>query len=182
MTNPIDTARDAPERIWATEDRKNFGEDRFHATTPMRGLTEYLRADRAASQADTARQEGVSLGLAMARAIADEIRAISDAAAGKTSTGPHSYGAGYDAGERAVIHHFAVELEDKSPIPPHIVAARVLLDVMDPAIWRPALAASREFIAAHEDELMGAVTAALEQIAKAGLAVGGLEIAQVEQE
>ncbi len=131
---------------------------------------------------DTARQEGVSLGLAMARAIADEIRAISDAAAGKTSTGPHSYGAGYDAGERAVIHHFAVELEDKSPIPPHIVAARVLLDVMDPAIWRPALAASREFIAAHEDELMGAVTAALEQIAKAGLAVGGLEIAQVEQE
>lgn len=131
MTNPIDTARDAPERIWATEDRKNFGEDRFHATTPMRGLTEYLRADRAASQADTARQEGVSLGLAMARAIADEIRAISDAAAGKTSTGPHSYGAGYDAGERAVIHHFAVELEDKSPIPPHIVAARVLLDEFD---------------------------------------------------
>lgn len=35
----------APERIWATEDAENFGEDRFHATTPMRGLTEYIRAD-----------------------------------------------------------------------------------------------------------------------------------------
>ena len=41
---------DAPERIWATEDRENFGEDRFHATTPMRGLTEYLRADIAAAR------------------------------------------------------------------------------------------------------------------------------------
>ena len=36
---------DAPERIWATEDRENYGEDRFHTTRPMRGLTEYIRAD-----------------------------------------------------------------------------------------------------------------------------------------
>ena len=35
----------APERIWATEDAKNFGEDRFHTTRPMKGLTEYVRAD-----------------------------------------------------------------------------------------------------------------------------------------
>jgi hypothetical protein len=36
---------DAPERIWATEDADNGGEDRFHTTKPMRGLTEYIRAD-----------------------------------------------------------------------------------------------------------------------------------------
>ena len=36
---------DEPARIWATEDRKNYGEDRFHATSPMTGLTEYVRAD-----------------------------------------------------------------------------------------------------------------------------------------
>ena len=35
----------APERIWATEDAENFGEDRFHTTSPMKGLTEYIRAD-----------------------------------------------------------------------------------------------------------------------------------------
>lgn len=48
---------DAPERIWATEDRENFGEDRFHATTPMRGLTEYLRADIAAAREAELRAE-----------------------------------------------------------------------------------------------------------------------------
>lgn len=38
----------APERIWATEDAKNHGEDRFHTRHgPMRGLTEYIRADLA---------------------------------------------------------------------------------------------------------------------------------------
>jgi hypothetical protein len=35
----------APERIWATEDAENFGEDRFHTTRQMAGLTEYVRAD-----------------------------------------------------------------------------------------------------------------------------------------
>ena len=35
----------APERIWATEDAANFGQDRFHTTRPMSGLTEYIRAD-----------------------------------------------------------------------------------------------------------------------------------------
>lgn len=35
----------APERIWATEDAENFGQDRFHTTRPMSGLTEYIRAD-----------------------------------------------------------------------------------------------------------------------------------------
>jgi len=37
---------DAPERIWATEDADNFGEDRFHTRHgPMKGLIEYVRAD-----------------------------------------------------------------------------------------------------------------------------------------
>ena len=37
---------DAPERIWATEDAANFGEDKFHTRHgPMKGLTEYVRAD-----------------------------------------------------------------------------------------------------------------------------------------
>lgn len=36
---------DAPERIWATEDAANLGEDKFHTTRPMPGLTEYIRAD-----------------------------------------------------------------------------------------------------------------------------------------
>ena len=35
-----------PERIWATEDAANFGEDKFHTRHgPMKGLTEYVRAD-----------------------------------------------------------------------------------------------------------------------------------------
>ena len=46
-----------PERIWATEDTENFGEDRFHSTTPMRGLTEYLRADIAAAREAELRAE-----------------------------------------------------------------------------------------------------------------------------
>ena len=37
---------EAPERIWATEDTENGGEDRSHTTRPTRGLTEYVRADR----------------------------------------------------------------------------------------------------------------------------------------
>ena len=40
-----------PDRIWATEDKENFGEDRFHSTFPMKGLTEYVRADLYAAQA-----------------------------------------------------------------------------------------------------------------------------------
>ena len=36
---------DAPERIWATEDKENGGEDRFHTVRHMNGLTEYIRAD-----------------------------------------------------------------------------------------------------------------------------------------
>lgn len=42
---------DAPERIWATEDAANFGEDKFHTTRPMSGLTEYIRADLCADPA-----------------------------------------------------------------------------------------------------------------------------------
>ena len=45
-----------PDRIWATEDKENFGEDRFHSTFPMKGLTEYVRADLyAALEAEIAR-------------------------------------------------------------------------------------------------------------------------------
>lgn len=47
----------APERIWATEDTAHFGEDRFHSTTPMRGLTEYLRADIATNREADLRAE-----------------------------------------------------------------------------------------------------------------------------
>ena len=41
-----------PDRIWATEDKENFGEDRFHSTFQMKGLTEYIRADLYAAQAE----------------------------------------------------------------------------------------------------------------------------------
>lgn len=41
----------APERIWATEDADNFGEDRFHTTQPMRGLSPYILATPAALSA-----------------------------------------------------------------------------------------------------------------------------------
>ena len=51
-----------PERIWATEDTANFGEDRFHSTTPMRGLTEYLRADIAAAREADLRAKIKQLG------------------------------------------------------------------------------------------------------------------------
>jgi hypothetical protein len=90
---------------------------------------------------DTARAEGIALGLAMA--IHEMV---------------HDDDISRMGGAKRKIAAL-------SPIPPRVAAARVLLDLMDPAIWRPALAASREFIAANEDELMGAVTAALEQIA-----------------
>ena len=36
-----------PERIWATEDKENFGEDKFFTTRPMKGLTEYVLRDPA---------------------------------------------------------------------------------------------------------------------------------------
>ena len=68
-TAPADTARamhgsemrgsdmqDAPERIWATEDKANFGEDRFHATRPMKGLTEYTRTDLCITDAECQRR------------------------------------------------------------------------------------------------------------------------------
>ncbi len=74
MTRPITTAtadaaramhaaemrgqdmQDAPERIWATEDRANFGEDRFHSTSPMKGLTEYTRTDLCITEAECQRR------------------------------------------------------------------------------------------------------------------------------
>ena len=44
---------DAPEKIWATEDSANFGEDRFHtAHGPMKGLTEYTRSDLCITRAE----------------------------------------------------------------------------------------------------------------------------------
>ena len=59
-----------PERIWATEDTANFGEDRFHSTTPMRGLTEYLRADIAAAREADLRA-ALDAALARERALLD---------------------------------------------------------------------------------------------------------------
>ena len=48
--------QDPPERIWATEDRANFGEDRFHSTSPMKGLTEYTRTDLCITEAECQRR------------------------------------------------------------------------------------------------------------------------------
>ena len=59
-----------PERIWATEDTANFGEDRFHSTTPMRGLTEYLRADIATAR-DADLRAALDAALARERALID---------------------------------------------------------------------------------------------------------------
>lgn len=60
-----------PERIWATEDREHFGEDRFHSTTPMRGLTEYLRADIAAAREADLRAEVERIGAFAAKKAAE---------------------------------------------------------------------------------------------------------------
>ena len=57
---------DAPERIWATEDAANFGEDKFHTTRPMSGLTEYIRADLCADPALLAEAVEVLRGLLIA--------------------------------------------------------------------------------------------------------------------
>jgi hypothetical protein len=114
---------------------------------------------------DTARADGIALGIAMARKIADEIQAIAVAAAGKSVGVARSYGAGYDAGERAVIHHFTVELEAIAPIPPHVAAARVLLERMDPDFWGVNALAAQWLLYPDADALMGAIRAALQQIA-----------------
>lgn len=114
---------------------------------------------------ETARREGIALGLAMARKIAVEMKAISDAADGKTSTGPHSYGAGYDAGERAVIHQFTVEIDALTTIPPHVAAARVLLDADLPDGVFRAIAGRRWSQNSSSKEVF---RAALESIAKDG--------------
>ncbi len=55
-----------PERIWATEDAANFGEDKFHTTRPMSGLTEYIRADLCADPALLAEAVEVLRGLLIA--------------------------------------------------------------------------------------------------------------------
>lgn len=61
-----------PERIWATEDAANFGEDKFHTTRPMSGLTEYIRADLCADPALLA--EAVEV----LRAFADAMKAAQE--------------------------------------------------------------------------------------------------------
>lgn len=42
----------ASDRIWATEDAENFGEDRFHSVRPFKGATGYLRATPAREHAE----------------------------------------------------------------------------------------------------------------------------------
>jgi hypothetical protein len=59
MTDTPDTItrEEAPERIWATEDVENHGEDRFHSTRPMPGLTAYVREDVADARVAAALRE-----------------------------------------------------------------------------------------------------------------------------
>lgn len=83
---------------------------------PERGTeTEAIAAwnTRAASQADTARAEGIALGLAMAKAAP-------------------TYDRNFDTMER-VDYGAWISVDDipEPPIPPHVAAARVLLDAPD---------------------------------------------------
>ena len=64
---------DAPERIWATEDADNYGEDRFHSALQFRGGTEYVRTDLARAELEAAvLAERVTLDQVISEA--DEIR------------------------------------------------------------------------------------------------------------
>lgn len=122
---------------------------------------------RATSQADTARQEGVSLGLEMAKA---------EAEAEGWLPGQRYAASERDEGSMDCAERIAQAILALAPIPPHVAAARVLLDVMDAAVWRSAIAAMEPILRADiqptawnsEDEIMSALTAALEQIAKDG--------------
>ena len=73
----------APDKIWATEDAENFGEDKFHTTHgPMKGLTEYTRTDltqaavaaayEAAAQAIEKEASNIRLGRAVAYRMEDD--------------------------------------------------------------------------------------------------------------
>lgn len=80
-----------PDRIWATEDKENFGEDRFHSTFPMKGLTEYVRRDPAvlaalpevqamiAAAYEVAARETLTLVLASVTDIASTLLSVGDA-------------------------------------------------------------------------------------------------------
>lgn len=116
---------------------------------------------------DTARREGIALGLAMAKA---------EAEAEGWLPGQRYAASERDEGSMDCAERIAQAILALAPIPPHAAAARVLLDVMDPAVWRSAIAAMEPILRADipssswndEDEIMAALTAALEQIAKEG--------------
>jgi hypothetical protein len=110
---------------------------------------------------DTARQEGIALGLAMAKT------------APRYSIYSGRRGIEEDQGG---VWLCITDIPDP-PIPPHVAAARVLLDameVMSKASWQAVAAALAACLRADirpstwhtEDEIMAALTAALEQIAK----------------
>ena len=103
---------------------------------------------RAASQADTARQEGIALGLAMAARMIQTCDCEQYCKLGDACP--------LDARR---------DIQEGAPIPPHVAAARVLLDAMDQAIWRPALESAWRRLAADEGGVKDALRAALEQIA-----------------
>lgn len=101
---------------------------------------------------DTARAEGIALGLAMVKAVPRFVPSQS-----------------WVAGKPFREAVWADAIPDP-PIPPHVAAARVLLDVMNSAVWRSAIAAMEPILRADiqptawnsEDEIMSALTAALE--------------------
>jgi Lar family restriction alleviation protein len=174
MTDPIDTALlpcpfcggDARRITISDDEPENAGGDVICCTICQAsshvefGRKENLVAlwnRRAATQADTARQEGIALGLALAKAA------------------PRYEQDCFDMMERKKDGSWIAE-EDipEPPIPPHVAAARVLLGTMDPAIWRAAIAAMKPILRADvhpsawnsEYRIISAMRAALEQIAK----------------
>ncbi len=50
-----------PKRIWATEDTKNFGEDRCHSTRPFKSGHEYILASEAEAMVAAALREAAEL-------------------------------------------------------------------------------------------------------------------------
>jgi len=168
MADPIDTARQAPGLRYAAPAGDTREQMRAWLRDSEEGRALYNQGDcrlvwvndgdlrRFAHGADTARQEGIALGLEMAKAAP-------------------TYDRNFDPMER-VDYGAWISVDDipEPPIPPHVAAARVLLDAMEPAIWRSAIAAMEPILRADiqptawnsEDEIMSALTAALEQIAK----------------
>lgn len=60
------------DRIWATEDKGNFGEDKFFTTRPIKGLTEYIRRDPAVLAAIPEAQALIAAAYEAAASVLDD--------------------------------------------------------------------------------------------------------------